>query len=130
MFVSALLNTSENLAIGGKLTLMGVLIVFALLGLIVVILTIMENAMRKSAQKPPKQRKSLKEFVQSKKKEKADASDVVVPEEVKADAESAGISPEIIAAITASIACVTSDEGENSNQKFIVRNIKKLSYRR
>lgn len=130
MFVSALLNTSENLAIGGKLTLMGVLIVFALLGLIVIILTIMENAMRKSAQKPQKQRKSLKEFVQSKKKEKADASDVVVPEEVKADAESAGISPEIIAAITASIACMTSDEGGNSNQKFIVRNIKKLSYRR
>lgn len=130
MFVSALLNTSENLAIGGKLTLMGVLIVFALLGLIVVILTIMENAMRKSSQKPPKQRKSLKEFVQSKMKAKSDASDVVVPEEVKADAESAGIPPEIIVAITASIACVTSDEGENSNQKFIVRNIKKLSYRR
>ena len=43
MFIAALSSElSEKMAIGGKLTLMGILIVFGLLALIVIVLTIME----------------------------------------------------------------------------------------
>ena len=41
-----------------------------------------------------------------------------------------GVSPEVVAAITAAISAYMGEECEGSNQKFIVRNIKKLSYRR
>ncbi|UKI51623.1 MAG: OadG family protein [Clostridium sp.] len=64
MFIAALSSElSEKMAIGGKLTLMGILIVFGLLALIVVILTIMERIMRKSGEKhPKKERKNIKEL--------------------------------------------------------------------
>ena len=67
MFIAALSSElSEKMAIGGKLTLMGILIVFGLLALIVVILTIMERIMRKSGEKPKKERKNLKELFKNK----------------------------------------------------------------
>ncbi len=60
MFIAALSSElSEKMAIGGKLTLMGILIVFGLLALIVIVLTIMERIMRKSGEKPKKERKNL-----------------------------------------------------------------------
>jgi len=56
MFIAALSSElSEKMAIGGKLTLMGILIVFGLLALIVIVLTIMERIMRKSGEKPKKE---------------------------------------------------------------------------
>lgn len=131
MFLSTLASQlSEKMAIGGKLTLMGVLIVFVLLGLIVVILTIMERIMRKSGEKPAKQRKNIKELLQSKKKTEKEKPEVTVSSTVYEETANNGISPEIVAAITAAIAASMSVEGENSDRKFIVRNIKKLSYRR
>ena len=67
MFIAALSSElSEKMAIGGKLTLMGILIVFGLLALIVVVLTIMERIMRKSGEKPKKERKNLKELFKNK----------------------------------------------------------------
>lgn len=67
MFIAALSSElSEKMAIGGKLTLMGILIVFGLLALIVIVLTIMERIMRKSGEKPKKERKNLKELFKNK----------------------------------------------------------------
>ena len=60
MFIAALSSElSEKMAIGGKLTLMGILIVFGLLALIVIVLTIMERIMRKSGEKPKKESRTL-----------------------------------------------------------------------
>ena len=109
MFIAALSSElSEKMAIGGKLTLMGILIVFGLLALIVVILTIMERIMRKSGEKPK----------------------ATVAPGAKTETQFQGVSPEVVAAITAAISVCMGEECEGSNQKFIVRNIKKLSYRR
>lgn len=131
MFITALSSElSEKMAIGGKLTLMGVLIVFGLLALIVVILMIMERIMRNSGKKPQKERKSLKELFKNKKQKKKSKPDVIVAPSVKTETQNAGVSPEVVAAITAAITAYMSEENEGSNQKFIVRNIKKLSYRR
>ena len=131
MFITALSSElSEKMAIGGKLTLMGVLIVFGLLALIVVILMIMERIMRNSGKKTQKERKSLKELFKNKKQEKKSEPDVIVAPNVKTETQYAGVSPEVVAAITAAITAYVSEENEGSNQKFIVRNIKKLSYRR
>ena len=109
MFIAALSSElSEKMAIGGKLTLMGILIVFGLLALIVIVLTIMERIMRKSGEKPKKERVTT----------------------TASETQFQGVSPEVVAAITAAISVCMGEECEGSNQKFIVRNIKKLSYRR
>lgn len=130
MFISALSSElSEKMAIGGKLTLMGILIVFGLLALIVIVLTIMERIMRKSGEKPKKERKNLKELFKNKtQKNEPKPEATVTPTASKTQFQ--GVSPEVVAAITAAISVCMGEECEGSNQKFIVRNIKKLSYRR
>ena len=131
MFIAALSSElSEKMAIGGKLTLMGILIVFGLLALIVVILTVMERIMRKSGEKPKKERKNLKELFKNKMQEKERKPEATVTPGAKTETQFQGVSPEVVAAITAAITAYMSEECEGSNQKFIVRNIKKLSYRR
>lgn len=130
MFIAALSSElSEKMAIGGKLTLMGILIVFGLLALIVVVLTIMERIMRKSGEKPKKERKNLKELFKNKmQKNEPKPKAIVTP--TAPETQFQGVSPEVVAAITAAISACMGEECEGSNQKFIVRNIKKLSYRR
>lgn len=130
MFIAALSSElSEKMAIGGKLTLMGILIVFGLLALIVVVLTIMERIMRKSGEKPKKERKNLKELFKNKmQKNEPKPESIVTP--TASETQFQGVSPEVVAAITAAISVCMGEECEGSNQKFIVRNIKKLSYRR
>lgn len=130
MFIAALSSElSEKMAIGGKLTLMGILIVFGLLALIVIVLTIMERIMRKSGEKPKKERKNLKELFKNKmQKNEPKPETVVTP--TASETQFQGVSPEVVAAITAAISACMGEECEGSNQKFIVRNIKKLSYRR
>lgn len=130
MFITALSSElSEKMAIGGKLTLMGMLIVFGLLALIVIILTIMERVMRKSGEKPKKERKNLKELFKNKiQKNERKPEAIVTP--TASETQFQGVSPEVVAAITAAISAYMGEECEGSNQKFIVRNIKKLSYRR
>lgn len=130
MFIAALSSElSEKMAIGGKLTLMGILIVFGLLALIVVVLTIMERIMRKSGEKPKKERKNLKELFKNKmQKNEPEPEAIVTP--TASETQFQGVSPEVVAAITAAISACMGEECEGSNQKFIVRNIKKLSYRR
>lgn len=130
MFIAALSSElSEKMAIGGKLTLMGILIVFGLLALIVVILTVMERIMRKSGEKPKKERKNLKELFKNKiQKNEPEPEATVTP--TASETQFQGVSPEVVAAITAAISACMGEECEGSNQKFIVRNIKKLSYRR
>lgn len=130
MFIAALSSElSEKMAIGGKLTLMGILIVFGLLALIVVVLTIMERIMRKSGEKPRKERKNLKELFKNKmQKNESKPKAIVTP--TASETQFQGVSPEVVAAITAAISACMGEECEGSNQKFIVRNIKKLSYRR
>lgn len=130
MFIAALSSElSEKMAIGGKLTLMGILIVFGLLALIVVVLTIMERIMRKSGEKPKKERKNLKELFKNKmQKNESKPKAIVTP--TASETQFQGVSPEVVAAITAAISACMGEECEGSNQKFIVRNIKKLSYRR
>ena len=118
------------MAIGGKLTLLGILIVFGLLALIVIVLTIMERIMRKSGEKPKKERKNLKELFKNKIHEKERKPEVTVTPGAKTETQFQGVSPEVVAAITAAISVCMGEECEGSNQKFIVRNIKKLSYRR
>ena len=131
MFIAALSSElSEKMAIGGKLTLMGMLIVFGLLALIVVILTIMERIMRKSGEKPKKERKNLKELFKNKIQKNEPKPEVTVTPGAKTETQFQGVSPEVVAAITAAISTYMGEECEGSNQKFIVRNIKKLSYRR
>lgn len=130
MFIAALSSElSEKMAIGGKLTLMGILIVFGLLALIVIVLTIMERIMRKSGEKPKKERKNLKELFKNKmQKNESKPKAIVTP--TASETQFQGVSPEVVAAITAAISVCMGEECEGSNQKFIVRNIKKLSYRR
>lgn len=130
MFIAALSSElSEKMAIGGKLTLMGMLIVFGLLALIVIVLTIMERIMRKSGEKPKKERKNLKELFKNKiQKNEPEPEATVTP--TASETQFQGVSPEVVAAITAAISACMGEECEGSNQKFIVRNIKKLSYRR
>lgn len=130
MFITALSSElSEKMAIGGKLTLMGILIVFGLLALIVVILTVMERIMRKSGEKPKKERKNLKELFKNKMQKNEPKPEVTVAP-TASETQFQGVSPEVVAAITAAISAYMGEECEGSNQKFIVRNIKKLSYRR
>lgn len=130
MFIAALSSElSEKMAIGGKLTLMGMLIVFGLLALIVIVLTIMERIMRKSGEKPKKERKNLKELFKNKMQEKERKPEAIVTP-TASETQFQGVSPEVVAAITAAISACMGEECEGSNQKFIVRNIKKLSYRR
>lgn len=130
MFIAALSSElSEKMAIGGKLTLMGILIVFGLLALIVVVLTIMERIMRKSGEKPKKERKNLKELFKNKIQENEPKPEATVTP-TASETQFQGVSPEVVAAITAAISACMGEECEGSNQKFIVRNIKKLSYRR
>lgn len=130
MFIAALSSElSEKMAIGGKLTLMGMLIVFVLLALIVVILTIIERIMRKSGEKPKKERKNLKELFKNKIQKNEPKPEVTVTP-TASETQFQGVSPEVVAAITAAISAYMGEECEGSNQKFIVRNIKKLSYRR
>lgn len=130
MFIAALSSElSEKMAIGGKLTLMGILIVFGLLALIVVVLTIMERIMRKSGEKPKKERKNLKELFKNKIQKNEPKPEVTVTP-TASETQFQGVSPEVVAAITAAISACMGEECEGSNQKFIVRNIKKLSYRR
>ena len=130
MFIAALSSElSEKMAIGGKLTLMGILIVFGLLALIVIVLTIMERIMRKSGEKPRKERKNLKELFKNKIQEKERKPEATVTP-TASETQFQGVSPEVVAAITAAISVCMGEECEGSNQKFIVRNIKKLSYRR
>lgn len=130
MFIAALSSElSEKMAIGGKLTLMGILIVFGLLALIVVVLTIMERIMRKSGEKPKKERKNLKELFKNKMQKNEPKPEATVAP-TASETQFQGVSPEVVAAITAAISAYMGEECEGSNQKFIVRNIKKLSYRR
>ncbi|CDD08982.1 efflux ABC transporter permease protein [Clostridium sp. CAG:349] len=130
MFLAALSSElSKKMAIGGKLTLMGILIVFGLLALIVIVLTIMERIMRKSGEKPKKERKNLKELFKNKMQKNAPKPEAVVTP-TTSETQFQGVSPEVVAAITAAISAYMGEECEGSNQKFIVRNIKKLSYRR
>lgn len=130
MFIAALSSElSEKMAIGGKLTLMGILIVFGLLALIVVVLTIMERIMRKSGEKPKKERKNLKELFKNKMQKNEPKPEATVAP-TASETQFQGVSPEVVAAITAAISVCMGEECEGSNQKFIVRNIKKLSYRR
>ena len=130
MFIAALSSElSEKMAIGGKLTLMGILIVFGLLALIVVVLTIMERIMRKSGEKPRKKRKNLKELFKNKMQKNEPKSKAIVTP-TASETQFQGVSPEVVAAITAAISAYMGEECEGLNQKFIVRNIKKLSYRR
>ena len=130
MFIAALSSElSEKMAIGGKLTLMGILIVFGLLALIVVVLTIMERIMRKSGEKPKKERKNLKELFKNKMQKNEPKPKAIVTTTASVT-QFQGVSPEVVAAITAAISAYMGEECEGSNQKFIVRNIKKLSYRR
>lgn len=130
MFLAALSSElSKKMAIGGKLTLMGILIVFGLLALIVIVLTIMERIMRKSGEKPKKERKNLKELFKNKMQKNAPKPEAVVTP-TTSETQFQGVSPEVVAAITAAISAYMGEECEVSNQKFIVRNIKKLSYRR
>ena len=126
MFIAALSSElSEKMAIGGKLTLMGILIVFGLLALIVVVLTIMERIMRKSGEKP----KNLKELFKNKTQKNEPKPEATVTP-TASETQFQGVSPEVVAAITAAISACMGEDCEGSNQKFIVRNIKKLSYRR
>lgn len=130
MFIAALSSElSEKMAIGGKLTLMGILIVFGLLALIVIVLTIMERIMRKSGEKPKKERKNLKELFKNKMQKNEPKPKAIVTTTASVT-QFQGVSPEVVAAITAAISVCMGEECEGSNQKFIVRNIKKLSYRR
>lgn len=130
MFLAALSSElSKKMAIGGKLTLMGILIVFGLLALIVIVLTIMERIMRKSGEKPKKERKNLKELFKNKMQKNEPKPEAVVTP-TTSETQFQGVSPEVVAAITAAISAYMGEECEGSNQKFIVRNIKKLSYRR
>lgn len=130
MFLAALSSElSKKMAIGGKLTLMGILIVFGLLALIVIVLTIMERIMRKSGEKPKKERKNLKELFKNKMQKNAPKPEAVVTP-TTSETQFQGVSPEVVAAITVAISAYMGEECEGSNQKFIVRNIKKLSYRR
>ena len=130
MFLAALSSElSKKMAIGGKLTLMGILIVFGLLALIVIVLTIMERIMRKSGEKPKKERKNLKELFKNKMQKNEPKPEAVVTPTMS-ETQFQGVSPEVVAAITAAISAYMGEECEGSNQKFIVRNIKKLSYRR
>ena len=130
MFLAALSSElSKKMAFGGKLTLMGILIVFGLLALIVIVLTIMERIMRKSGEKPKKERKNLKELFKNKMQKNAPKPEAVVTP-TTSETQFQGVSPEVVAAITAAISAYMGEECEGSNQKFIVRNIKKLSYRR
>ena len=130
MFIAALSSElSEKMAIGGKLTLMGILIVFGLLALIVIVLTIMERIMRKSGEKPKKERKNLKELFKNKMQKKERKPEAIVTP-TASETQFQGVSPEVVAAITAAISACMGEECDGSNQKFIVRNIKKLSYRR
>lgn len=130
MFIAALSSElSKKMAIGGKLTLMGILIVFGLLALIVIVLTIMERIMRKSGEKPKKERKNLKELFKNKMQKNEPKPEAVVTP-TTSETQFQGVSPEVVAAITAAISAYMGEECEGSNQKFIVRNIKKLSYRR
>lgn len=117
------------MAIGGKLTLMGILIVFGLLALIVIVLTIMERIMRKSGEKPKKERKNLKELFKNKMQKNEPKPEAIVTP-TASETQFQGVSPEVVAAITAAISAYMGEECEGLNQKFIVRNIKKLSYRR
>lgn len=130
MFLAALSSElSKKMAIGGKLTLMGILIVFGLLALIVIVLTIMERIMRKSGEKPKKERKNLKELFKNKMQKNEPKPEAVVTP-TTSETQFQGVSPDVVAAITAAISAYMGEECEGSNQKFIVRNIKKLSYRR
>ena len=130
MFLAALSSElSKKMAIGGKLTLMGILIVFGLLALIVIVLTIMERIMRKSGEKPKKERKYLKELFKNKMQKNEPKPEAVVTP-TTSETQFQGVSPDVVAAITAAISAYMGEECEGSNQKFIVRNIKKLSYRR
>ena len=124
MFLAALSSElSKKMAIGGKLTLMGILIVFGLLALIVIVLTIMERIMRKSGEKPKKERKNLKELFKNKMQKNAPKPEAVVTP-TTSETQFQGVSPEVVAAITAAISAYMGEECEGSNQKFIVRKIK------
>ena len=98
MFIAALSSElSEKMAIGGKLTLMGILIVFGLLALIVVILTIMERIMRKSGEKPKKERKNLKELFKNKMQKNEPKPEATVTPGAKTETQFQGVSPEVVA---------------------------------
>ena len=85
--------------------------------------------MRKSGEKPKKERKNLKELFKNKMQKNAPKPEAVVTP-TTSETQFQGVSPEVVAAITAAISAYMGEECEGSNQKFIVRNIKKLSYRR
>ena len=94
MFIAALSSElSEKMAIGGKLTLMGILIVFGLLALIVVVLTIMERIMRKSGEKPKKERKNLKELFKNKMQKNEPKPEATVTPGAKTETQFQGVSP-------------------------------------
>ncbi|MDD7245410.1 MAG: OadG family protein [Eubacteriales bacterium] len=132
MFVSSLASDlGERMAIGGKLTLIGVLMVFILLGVLVVILQIIDYISRKTANKPKKEKKKLWNLLNIKKTDKTvETTDTVEAgrnEPAVADFDADG---ETVAAITAAVMAMLSAENDGSDVKFIVRKIKKLNYRR
>lgn len=108
-------DLADKMALGGKLTLVGILVVFLLLGLLVLILTAGDAVRR------------IKRNRSSGKTEKAGAaaSDSVRDEECR--------DPEIVAAITAAVALLMESgktEKEENNLGFTVKSIKKLNFRR
>lgn len=132
MFVSSLASDlGERMAIGGKLTLIGVLMVFILLGILVVILQIIDYISRKNANKPKKEKKKLWNLLNNNRTDKTDETAGTVetgrvePEVADFDADG-----ETVAAITAAVMAMLSAENDGSNVKFVVRKIKKLNYRR
>ena len=97
-----------NVGYGAFYAIFGFLFVFAGIALLVVIFTVLGVIMKKMNARKPKKKK-----IKTKKEE---------PVQTKVEDE--GISPEVVAAITAAIMAVY--EGENAKCDFIVKRIKRL----
>ena len=97
-----------NVGDGAFYAIFGFLFVFAGIALLVVIFTVLGVLMKKMNARKPKKKK-----IKTKKEE---------PVQTKVEDE--GISPEVVAAITAAIMAVY--EGENAKCDFIVKRIKRL----
>ena len=97
-----------NVGDGAFYAIFGFLFVFAGIALLVVIFTVLGVIMKKMNARKPKKKK-----IKTKKE---------APVQTKVEDE--GISPEVVAAITAAIMAVY--EGENAKCDFIVKRIKRL----
>ncbi len=127
MFLTSLCSVlGDKMALGGKVALMGILVVFVLLALIVVILEAMDAINKKLAGKPKKERKIR---VKSKKAEENGDNAISAAPQIVAAANIDQNAP--IAAIMAALAVVLQDDiSANPDAQFVVKKIKKLNFRR